>query len=282
MTFNGYLFCAASVFALAGCSTLGQAQKNNSLRAVTIELKAKSGAHFDTRFYSHAYIRTYADQQLVREKHEAVDFTTRTSIEDSRDKVLRYKMSTYIKDGAASLHELAFPELNETIEYIVRANGEVLKAGAYPPDSLFFVPALPIPKTAVQVGDTWVMEHSWLSANEGIPLRLEIVGILKNLVSCEGTKTCADIEVSGSVKLGVPPTAVGAKFGSRIWGRMLFGLERGDVIWSEVRSEEEMATKGERILIQSCMVSEIKTAEKYKTKLNCEPGEIAVTSVPKL
>jgi hypothetical protein len=286
MKFKGQL-CAITAL-LAGCTSgrlkTKQAEKVDSIKTVTIELKIKPDARFDTHYFSNSFIRNYSDQQLVREKHEAVDFTTLTTGVDynSNLKLLRYKMRTTAKDGQVDLHELAFPEKNEEIEYVVRGNGKVIKAGPYAPDSLFFVPALPVPDHPVEVGDTWEMVHEWRSAREKIPLRLETVGVLKNIVKCEGDKVCADIEISGGVKLAIKPNAVGARFNSRIWGRMLFSLERGDVIWSEVRSEEEMGSGNDRVLIQSCMLSETKLGSSYKTDLNCEPGEVAVKSVPKL
>lgn len=284
MKFNWYLLLLAITLPQVQCSTLKQSLKKSSGKGVTIELKAKAGSLFDTRFYSHAFIRTYSDQQLIREKHEAVDFTIRTSVSEYNpvSKTMKYKVKTIVKDGAVNLHELAFPEKFEELEYVVRSNGQVLQAGAYAPDSLFFVPSLPIPTGPVEVGDTWVLEHAWLSASDSIPLKLEIVGILKDLVSCEGGKQCADIEISGSVKLGVKPSTTGARFASRIWGRVLFSIERGDVIWSEVRSEEEMITQGEKVAITSCMVSETKSGTKYKTKLNCDPGSAPVAAVPQL
>lgn len=280
-------FCAMAAL-LVSCSSnrlkTEQAEKINPAKAVTIELKIKPGSQFETHYFSHAYIRNYSDQQLTREKHEAVDFTTITKALDYNPnlKLLRYTMTTVKKDGQVNLRELAFPEKGEEIEFIVRHNAQVVKAGKYPADSLFFVPSLPVPDHPVEVGDTWEMVHEWRSAAEKIPLRLETVGILKGLVKCEDNKTCADLEISGGVKLSIKPDAVGAKFNSRIWGRMLFSLDRGDIIWSEVRSEEEMGAGQDRVLIQSCMVSETKVGKELKLKLNCEPGEVAITTVPKL
>jgi hypothetical protein len=286
MKLKGQLCAMAAL--LVGCTSgrlkTEQAEKVDSIKTVTIELKMKPGTRFDTHYFSNSFIRNYSDQQLVREKHEAVDFTTLTAGVDynSNLKLLRYKMRTIAKDGQVDLHELAFPEKNEEIEYVVRGNGKVIKAGPYAPDSLFFVPALPVPDHPVEVGDTWEVDHEWRSAREKIPLRLETVGVLKNIVKCEGDKVCADIEVSGGVKLAIKPNAVGARFNSRIWGRMLFSVERGDVIWSEVRSEEEMGSGNDRVLIQSCMLSETKLGSSYKTNLNCEPGEVVVKGVPQL
>ena len=253
-------------------------------KSVKIELKGKTGEVADTRYYSNSRILTYEEGQLTRDRLEAVDFTVtaHTKAYDPDRQLLKFTVKTTRKDGAVELHDLAFPELGEQIDYIVRGNGQVLQAGAYSPQSLFFVPALPISEKPVEVGDTWTMEHTWISAKDSVPLKLDVVGILKNIVPCESTKVCADIEVSGHVTLVAVPTNEGAKFESRVWGRMLFSLERGDVLWSEMRSSEEMGVKGDKMRVTSCMVSEIKAAADYKIKFSCDPAEQAVAAVPTL
>jgi len=249
--------------------------------AVRIELKGKPGTSSETRYYSNANVKTYSDNQMLRDKQEIVDFTTVTQIKafDPVEKVLSFSVRTTEKDGTVELHDLAFPEKFEEIDYMVRTDGTVLKAGKYPPQSLFFVPSLPIPLEEVRVGDTWVMAHTWFSSRDAIPLRLEVVGILKALVPCDG-KICADIEVSGGVKLVNAATAENAQFNSRVWGRILFSPERGDIVWSEMRSQEEMAFGNDKFSVLSCMVSETKMSSKYKTKLECAPDLRAVLAVP--
>lgn len=249
-----------------------------------IEFKGRPGERTETRYYSNARTKTYSDTQLLRDRQEAVDFTVESKTVDvnAPQKLIHFKTKTIRKDGSEDLHELAFPEMGEEIDFLIRQNGEVLAAGNYAPQSLFFVPSLPIPKHPVKIGDTWDLEHTWFSAHEAIPLRLSVVAILKDLVDCEGGKTCADLEVSGNVRLVATPTQPGARFDSKVWGRMLFSLERGDIIWSEMRSEEEMLVKGDRTLVSSCMVSEMKLAADYKTKFECDPGPQAVEKVPSL
>lgn len=262
------------------CSTMRQS--SDLPRSVRIELKGKPGSVSETRYYSNANVKSYSQQQLLRDKQEIVDFTVLTSIVafDAQKNILSFKVKTIAKDGTVELHNLAFPEKNEEIDYQVTSLGQVLKAGAHPPHSLFFVPALPLPKDEVEIGDTWSMQHSWLSAQEGIPLSLEIIGILKGLMPCEGDKVCADIELSGHVKLAKTPSVRGSRFSSRLTGRMLFALERGDILWSEMRSEEEMLVQGERLSVLSCMVSELKLGLKYKSKLECTPQQTTVSPPP--
>lgn len=277
-----YLFFILS----CSCSTLQSSKGSEGApQKVRIELKGNPGASIETRYHSHTNVKNYSDRQLLRDKNEVVDFTTVTRVQgyDPQGKILTYSVKTVAKDGAADLHDMAFPEKSEEIDYIVRADGTVLRAGTYPPQGLFFVPSLPVPQDEVEVGDTWSMTHTWYSSHDGIPLKLDIAAILKGIVPCEAKgKFCADIEISGGVKLATLPTTEGARFNNRVWGRLLYSLERGDVLWSEMRSLEEMVVKGERTSVLSCMVSEAKQSDKYKTRINCDPAIVSVTAVPRI
>lgn len=265
---------------LTGCATTKVAPDT----AVTIELKGRPGVKTQTRYHSSSQSYSYTDKQLTRDRKEDVDFTIQTETVgvDPTKGTIQYKVRTLSKDGAAQLHDMAFPEVGEEIEFLTRKNGQVLQAGRFPPQSIFFVPSLPIPEQPVKVGDTWPLSHVWFSAREAIPLRLDVVAVLKNLVKCEGGKTCADLEISGSVKLEALPSSSGAAFNSKVWGRLLFSVDRGEVIWSEMRNAEDMTVRGDRVQVTSCMVSEMKLGKDYRTKLKCEPGLAAVTKVPRL
>jgi hypothetical protein len=268
---------------LCACASTGGASRKD-VKSVTITLKGRDGETGETRYFSNAHILTYQDGQLLRDRLESVDFTVRTDVTkyDTDQKTIAYSTRTVRKDGTVPLHDLAFPEINEQIDYVVRTDGQVLKAGQFGARSLFFVPSMPIPDQPVEVGDTWTMEHTWFSAKEGIPLKLDVVGILKDIVSCEGGRTCADLEISGHVNLVAAPTAQGAHFESRLWGRMLFSIDRGDVIWSEMRSHEEMGVQSDRMVVSSCMISETKLGAKFKTDFACDPEVRPVNQVPKL
>jgi hypothetical protein len=270
---------------LIHCSNMRKSGGAAGGRTVEIALKGAEGDKSETRYYSSSRTLTYNGEQLVRDKTESVDFTINTNYTfyDPKTSVLKFRVTTTRKDGKVELHDLAFPELRETIDYVVVGKtGQVIQAGAYPPQGIFYVPSIPIPKEPVAVGDTWTMEHTWLSATDSIPLKLEIVGILKDIVSCEGGKTCADIELSGGVELDKGIIAKGTSFQSKLWGRMLFSIDRGDVIWSEMRSNESMNVPGERFAITSCTRSETRVAKEFKTKLDCEPKDVPVTQVPKM
>lgn len=247
-----------------------------------IRFKGEAGKTYETKYFSTSRILTYSENQLIKDRTEAVEFTVANKIEkvDPAAQTIAYSSTTTKKDGVIPLHDLAFPEKGEVINFIIKTTGEVLKAGDFPPQSIFYVPAMPIPKTKVEIGDTWPMEFVWASARDGIPLKLEVVGILKDIKSCNGGHTCADVEISGHVNLVINPDVVNARFESKIWGRMLFDLERGDVTWSQTRSREEMTTKTDRVLVSSCMVSETKSEKGFRTNVQCEPKEEPITSVP--
>lgn len=264
---------------LAACKSTGKAASGPAPETVKIEFAGKAGSSFDTMYHSNSRVRKYAEGQITNDRTESIDFTVRTKTTGVKDGQITSVVRTVEKDGTSSLHDLAFPELNEEIEFVVKPSGEVVKAGKYLPQSIYFVPSLPTPGRPVAVGDTWTMEHTWYSAHEGIPLKLSVVGILKDIVRCEGGY-CADVEVNGGVNLALAPTVAGARFDSRVWGRVLFSLDRGDVIWSEMRSKEEMSIDKSRSLSESCMISRVKFGK--VEKLGCDPNEQPVAKVPSL
>jgi hypothetical protein len=272
------------VLLMIGCASLKGKKSRASLPdQVEILFKGRAGTGSETVYHSNARTRIYSDGQLTRDHQEIVDFEVASRVTEADDKTITTIVKTTRKDGTVDLHELAFPELGEELDFIQRPTGEVLKAGKYSSNSIFFVPSLPIAGHPVAIGDTWPLEHTWISGHDHIPLKLDVIGILKDIVPCEAGGVCADIEVSGSVHLVMLPTTVGSKFDSRVWGRVLFSLQRGDVIWSEMRSHEEMAVGGERNDVLSCMVSAMKgVAGLPSTTLACDPKEQAVTAVPAL
>lgn len=267
---------------LAGCASKPIERAGGPVpRVVEIAFKGRPGTMSELHYHSHARTRKFAEAQITNDRSEIVDFDVQTAVQNFSENQIASTIKTVKKDGSVPLHDLAFPELGEELDYVMRTDGRILKAGAFPPHSIFFVPSLPTPGRPVEIGDTWPLEHVWHSGRENIPLKLAIIGILKDIVPCEQAY-CADIEVSGRVNLAIPPNAIGARFESRLWGRLLFSLDRGDVIWSEMRSREEMAVQADRTIVDSCMVSEIKRAGKgYVSRFDCEPKEQPVAQVPR-
>ncbi len=271
---------AAIIIATTNCSTFNK----SAGRPIEIKFKGEKGQVTHTMYSSTSRIKTFSDGQLAKDRTESVDFTVRNSVTeiDNKENTIKFIAKTIKKDGTVQLTDMAFPELNDSIEFVIKTNGEVLRAGAYPSNSIFFVPAVPIPNEKVSVGDTWTLEHTWTSAREGIPLKISIAAILKDIVSCESNQRCADLEISGGVRLAIPPVPGAGRFQSRIWGRMLFNVDRGEVIWSHTRGLEEMVAKSERVLVNSCMISAMEIPSAKSLKIACEPKEEPVTKVPRL
>lgn len=252
----------------------------NPQTEIKLALKSEKGVEDITRYYSHSYIRDYEGPQLVRERDEIVDFRVLEKIMGVNKKgEITVLTSTTTKDGTVDLHDLAFPEKGEEIEYIFNRDGKVLKAGDLPPDSIFYVPPLALPKGPVKVGDTWALDHAWISLKNGIPLAVHLVAILKSIRQC-GKGLCADIELSGSVELvGLKKEAI---FNSSIWGRMLMSVEKGSVLWSEVRSRERMTLSGKGTDVLSCLVSGLEAPadlQILKVKPVCKPTQDPVKPI---
>lgn len=273
-----YLICFVSIgCASGGTKSIGQAGP------VSIALKAEVGQEDVTRYYSHSRVKSFEGAQLVRERDEMVEFRVRERVSNIEPGTghLTIKTETIQKDGIVDLHDLAFPEKGEEIEYVMSRQGEVLRAGAYPPDTVFYVPPIPLPKGPVEIGDTWTLDHAWIGMKNEIPLGVHLVAILKDISEC-GKGRCADIEVSGNVEvIGIAPQK--AQFTSVLWGRMLIAVERGTVIWSEMRSREKMTVPNSRTDVLSCMVAELETPKGWRPRSasqTCTPSEAPVTKIP--
>ena len=149
-----------AVLVLITCLSIVHCTTLRKEDAVTLELKGKPGDAYETRYYSNSRMMAYSEGQLLRDRTDAVDFTVRTEIKsyDPTTKLLKFKVKTVRKDGKVPLHDLAFPELKQEIDYVVDGGtSAVLQAGTYDKQSLFFVPSIPMPKGPVSVGDTWTL-----------------------------------------------------------------------------------------------------------------------------
>ena len=284
-------FASCSVL-IQGCATGSSSQSvSASLKRisepgpVTIRLKGKGGDQTTTRFYSHSRTKNYHQAQIVKKKDEIVEFSLLETIKNHNEKSDRITVLSTAKDkdGIVSLHDLAFPEVNEVIEYIYTSTGKVLKAGDYPKWSIFYVPPLPLPSGSVSVGDTWEMTEEWRSMNNGIPLQVSLVGILKNVYQC-GQDRCADIELSGDVAIANAP-AVEINFISEMHGRLLFNLDKGINVWSLIQGQEDLRVNQDQTVVISCLASNLLGPEEIKlptsdTITKCDPTGNPVTEIP--
>ncbi|MCB0406572.1 MAG: hypothetical protein KDD34_00130 [Bdellovibrionales bacterium] len=247
---------------------------------VTIQLKGAAGDIHQTRFYSHSYSKNFQSGQIVKEKDEIVDFTLEEKIARvNKAGNITLTATTKKKDGIVDLHELAFPEVDEVIEYLYTPQGKVLKAGDYPDWSIFYVPPMPLPSQPVSIGDTWELNDGWQSMNNGIPLTVNLVGIFKNLYAC-GSDRCVDIEVSGDVSVAKVLEAQ-MDFVSEIQGRILFNIDKGAIEWSHIQSREDLRMAESQTTVASCLISQLINNEKNSVApLKCQPGSETIELTP--
>ena len=127
-----------------------------------------------------------------------------------------------------------------------------------------------LPGKPVSVGDTWSMVHRWTSLKNGIPLEVDIVSILKNVYDCGEKVRCADIEISGDVRIPMP-VSQGVSLESRVMGRLLFGVESGTVIWADIRNQEVTSVLPQLRLVLAWMISFPPNLSLVLPKLNSFP-----------
>jgi hypothetical protein len=266
---------------LSSCSSSGKKpDKLTQNGPVELKLGIKKGQVSKTFYHSNSAVEDFEDGQKVRFHEESTDFLEATEIIDARENQLVVRTQTLEKDGTGSLHDFAFPEMDEQIDFVYSRDAKVLRAGPYPKESIFYLPPLSLPDHPVDIGDTWEMNHVWVSSNDGLPLHLNMVTIFKDVVSCGSFGRCADFEVSGLVDILSEKLNSSAKFDSHMSGRILFSLDRGDVIWSEVRSEEHLKSKSTEMKVKSCMSSQMRS-EKGVERVTCQPSDSPI-QIPKI
>jgi hypothetical protein len=245
----------------------------------TLRLNSPQGDIAYTSYHSDSAVEDFEDGQKVRDHSEAMDFLVETGVVAVRDDQIAMRSKTIEKDGTAPLNDLAFPELDEEIDFVYSRRAQVLLAGDFPRDSIFYMPPVSLPEGAVDVGDTWMMDYSWISSNDGLPLKLSMLTIFKTVVACGVRDACADLEVSGQVDLiGANPAKI--KFASRLFGRMLLSLKSGEILWSEVQARDDFASSGIESKVNSCMSSSSVFNLRVFSRLACNPKSDTVL-VPK-
>ena len=285
MGISRYNYCKKliNVGVLASCLALSLscAHKKQALKIIDpieIKLKSKTGQEDISLYYSHSSIRNYQGMQLTREKDEVVEFKHKSKVTkvNPLNGNIHLESTVIEKDGTVDLHDLAFPEKDEIIKLVYNKDAEVLKAGDYPRESVFYVPPLSLPKEKVLPGDTWETNWSWVSIKNGIPLSLNLVTIFKNLYLCGQDDKCIDLEISGKVSI----KGVNSKlfsFSSDITGRIIFSMNRGAVVWSHVKSVESLANESLRVNVWSCLKSKLVKPKNYSWKpdesVKCKPQE---------
>jgi hypothetical protein len=244
-----------------------------------LELKGVAGRVETTQYRSSALTRTYENQQILKERFEDLDFVVQATQRtvDAEKGLLEQQITTIKKDGEGDLHAMAYPEVGERITIVLNKQGQVFHVSGFSPNSIFYVPAISLPAHTVSVGDTWPLTADWMSQENGVPLHLEMVTILKRFVKC-GPQNCAELEVSGDVRLAVTPRNP-MNFKSEIRGVMYLGVDSGALIWSQIRNSEFLLSDNHKVVIESCLESRLTepAAEQHEfavAQLKCSADDI--------
>lgn len=238
-------------------------------KPVELRLKAAVGRTEKVDYFHRLTSKSFESGQLRHQKEESVEFASQAeTLKVEPDGKFTQVITIPRKDGTVDLHGFALPEPGEKLEITADSRSRILKAGDYPKTSIFYVPPVSIPEGPVAVGDTWSMQSSWQSLEEGIPFQLDMVSILKGFWSC-GTDTCAEIEISGGVGIQ-PPTNQVISFKSEWKGKVYFAVGAGTVVWSRTDSEEMFAADNVYRKVETCLESAL-----------AEPAEIRLPGVAK-
>jgi hypothetical protein len=238
---------------------------------VTLKMSGEVGRVEVVNNCSIAITRTFADGEIRHKKVESVDFKVQTATTKAlKNSNIKQTVQTTWKDGFVNLHDLAYPELGESMDVEITPLGEVVRAGNYPKTSIFYLPSLPLPKKPVKTGDEWKSEHAWKSEENGLPLTVNLTSKYVGSKPC-GDFSCAEITVKGEVHM---PAKIEQKngFTHKLSGRFLFEPKRGLPVWAEFGSEEEIQAGGARAEVRSTLRSELALPLGYRTTDRGEPS----------
>jgi hypothetical protein len=275
------LMCGCTHSAVKANSEVNRIQwsefkKVNVSEPVELRLKATLGQVEKTKFNSASTTEVFENKSLTNTKEESVDFMAKTEVTQiSPSGDMTERLTTSQKDGVIDLHDFAMPEVGEELMMTFNSQAKVLKAGNFSPNSLYFVPPISLPADKVSVGDTWTMTSHWIT-EQGVPLSLKLLSILKGFVACGEKDICADIELSGEVTID---SNIGGVSFESIWvGRIFFAMERGSILWSLVESHEAWDAEKVHREVRSCLESTLVEPTKYLVW----PDEKHKCQVPKI
>lgn len=257
---------------LISCSL---SQKETS-SPISLNLEGIPGHKDNYTIHSQTLVENVSPDKLLHQKIEMVEFDVHTEISkiDKQNSTVAVDTKTTKKEGSLSLHDMAYPELDETINFVFDSRGRVIQAGRHSPGSIFFVSPLPLPDRMVKVGDTWSYKTEWMTPDSQISMKLELVMVLKKAIRCFDNEYCAEIEWSGKVYQDQIPLPIHSK----ISGYTLYRPKTGSQIWTWSRNEEELSLQGVKMKVSTCIQSILKSET---SKLNpfanqqptCDPAD---------
>ena len=241
-----------------------------NLETYSLQVKGELGSQ-EVSSYRHISLVKISDDHngIGQEKTQTTDFEIQSEVLEIQNKYNHshriFAVTALNKKGPADLADLAFPDVGETLRYLIQDDGMVLYVQNHSPDSVFYVPSISLPQTPVKVGDTWELYKEWIGDSLGVPYQLHLVTIFKSIVECSNNKRCADLEISGQVQmLGAEEQSV--EFDSDIRGHIFFELDKGYIVSSHVQTQEKMMTPISQVQVYSCLGSQNKDKEKQKTE----------------
>lgn len=193
-------------------------------------------------------IKAFDNDQILRKKIQSVEFKVKAKTSPT-GKPAQFKQvqETFFKDGSTPLHELAFPELGEKIEFTFAPDMRVIKVEGYPERSIFTVQPLPLPSKPVRLGEEWINESHWVTGESAIELHSKIKSKFSSWRSC-GDHQCAEIKIQGQIRSD-------RGFGHTITGLFLMEPKTGLVPFAEFRAYEQMQVGEARAEVHSVLRS---------------------------
>lgn len=257
----------------------------NKTSLIDMHLKPELESKEIVRVYSRSLTRTKYENKIGSSKEETVDFSVQSRVTkvDPKTQDRTVLVESLRKDGPTDLYDLGYPEVGEALEFVYTTKAQVRKAGHFPPNSLFFLSPISLPKKPVEVGDTWDYQAKWVSLRNGLPMQVDLVSIFKRMYSCGVNSECAEIEVSGEIQIPEGLTR-DARLESVVTGRILFDLHTGAIVWSDIRNKEKL-TSGEDVMeIISCtetIVEEpVSSRWPWRAQVGCDPLAPLPVNVP--
>lgn len=220
-----------------------------------VELKLKNVSATEvTKYQARLYQKEYKKTDLVREKQSVVDFVVKNKkLKKTKNNLLVWELETIEKSGVFPLNTMAFPELNQKIPFTLEPSGQIVQAGSFHQDSIFYSPIIVLPKNKVKIGETWANSFQWRDSENSPTYEMSIVSTHKGFVRC-GDETCVDIDISGSVDiLGLDKEK--NDFRSNMQGRIYFDYKKGSIVYAHMKSQDEFITEEARTESQSCLSS---------------------------
>ncbi len=240
-------------------------------QSMNLRLKGKAGEVFFNRYRFKTVTQSHEEGGIENEKTQVSDFSVKTTIKDIKSKgQLLSDVETLDKDGATQMHDLAFPEVGEKIEFLLGSLGDVISVKGYPKESVFYVPSVSLSENQVKIGDTWEMRSSWVSESLGLPFQFLMVSVFKDIVPCKNMKAeCALLEISGNVQMILPKKAK-ADFINDTRGEIMLAIDQGVIDSSLIYSQERFRGDGKTVKVSSCVIGNW-SIQKSSRVVDCQP-----------